>query len=487
MRFALEGIREPVAVFGIGVEGRSVVGYLARHGVKDISALDRKEIKDLPDGVKSIFGQEHDQGLERFKTVFRSPGIRPDHPGLVAAREAGAAVTSAIQFFLERCPCPVVGVTGTLGKGTSASLCAAMLEQSGFDTRLGGNIGASPLEFLDDLTSESRVVLELSSFQCMDLTVSPHVAVVLKTTSEHLDWHVDHNEYISAKANLLANQGEGDVAVYNADVPGSCGVASGAGNRVAGGATNRVAGGATNRVAGGATNRLAYSISKEVDNGIFFSTDKLVLRNSEIEQILDIDINKVRLPGVFNLENVAAALLGALTVGCDLKAACVAAETFVGLPHRVAFVAESGGISFYNDSYATRPDATLGALTCFSDKPLAIILGGSEKHADFEELARALLGHPTLVKACLIGATAGRLAQIIDGAGERRFDVEEYDNLEPAVDGGTDALPGGGVVLLSPACASFGLFPNYKVRGERFIAKATELALKLGRDEEFPN
>jgi UDP-N-acetylmuramoylalanine--D-glutamate ligase len=458
----LTKIVEPVAVFGIGVEGRSTIDYLLKQGVSDVTALDRNEIKDLPTKVPVIFGADHDQNLGRFATIFRSPGIRPDHPSLVEARAQGSGVTSAVSHFLVRCKAPVVGITGTVGKGTTASLIANMLQESGFTVHLGGNIGQSPLEFLHLVEEDHRVVLEISSFQAMDIQASPHVAVVLKTTSEHLDWHVDLDEYLTAKAGLLANQRPTDVVVYNANSKGATFIASKSQAR-----------------------RLAYSLTDKVEQGLFLSKDRFVLRREEREEPLPINLNEIRLPGRFNLENIAASILAAVAAGGAAEAACRVSERFEGLPHRLEFVAKAGELSFYNDSYATRPEASLGALSCFEGKPLALILGGSEKYADFSELALAVAKHPSIVHVALIGNTAGRLGRNIENLGPRKFDLIEYDSLESAMGGCVSALRDSGTVLLSPACASFGLFRNYKVRGERFRAKAHEIVKELESQTSF--
>jgi UDP-N-acetylmuramoylalanine--D-glutamate ligase len=195
-----KNISEPVGVLGVGVEGRATIAYLQAMGIREIVALDFNEVDGLPPDVSRVFGQEHNRDLSRFATIFRSPGIRPDHPSLVAAKEAGTRVTSAVDHFLLQCEAPVVGITGTVGKGTAASLTAHLLGDAGFTTHLGGNIGRSPLEFLDEVEANHRVVLEISSFQAMDVSSSPSIGVVLKTTSEHLDWHTSTDEYIEAKA-----------------------------------------------------------------------------------------------------------------------------------------------------------------------------------------------------------------------------------------------------------------------------------------------
>lgn len=447
-------IDEPIGVLGIGVEGRATVDYLVSKGAKDITALDRNEVEGLLPQVSGVFGPDHDKGLERFATIFRSPGIRPDHPSLVTARRAGSRITSATSFFLEHCPAPVVGITGTLGKGTVAALTASLLEASGFNVHLGGNIGKSPLDFLNDVKPGDRVVLEVSSFQAMDLNVSPHVGVVLKTTSEHLDWHADVREYRAAKSRLFDRQTPNDTLIFNMDSEGAEQVAR-----------------------AGRGRRLAFSLRAPVENGIFLDGDRMVRCEEGRRAPLDIDLRKIRLPGRFNLENIAAAVTAAVEAGASLSRICPSVEIFEGLPHRLQYVTQSDRIRFFNDSYATRPEAALGAISAFEDTPLAVILGGSEKFADFSELARAMRRHPTIKYAALIGLTAPRLSDALQKDGPCPFSIEIHDGLEPAVEAAAKAVSvQGGVVLMSPACASFGLFANYKARGECFIKAAHRTA-----------
>ncbi len=449
-------IREPVGVFGIGVEGRATIDYLRANHVRDITALDLKETAGLPEGTAAVFGPKHDENLVRFATIFRSPGIRPDHPALASARAGGSRVTSAISHFLEECPAKVIGVTGTLGKGTASALTAHLLEASGFAVHLGGNIGKSPLEFLGEVEANHRVVLEISSFQAMDASTSPNVGVVLKTTSEHLDWHRDLSEYRSAKARLFAHQTPSEILILNRDAEGSAEVATLS-----------------------AAKKLGYSMTSALQDGIFLDGERLIYCENGARTPLDIRPDRVRLSGRFNLENIAAAVLAALSAGASLDRICEAAERFEGLPHRLQFVTECDGIRFFNDSYATRPDATLGALASFRDVPLALILGGSEKFADFSELASAVRGHPTIRYAALIGQTAKRLDEALRQDGPCSFKIDLHEGLESAMEAATFAVAKeGGVVLMSPACASFGLFPNYKVRGERFIAAANAISAK---------
>ncbi len=467
----VSALKLPIAILGMGVEGRDTFRFLRDQGVTALRVFDRELAAQPPPELAAagipVFGDDAwATELPRCGTIFRSPGIRPDHPALRSARAAGAQVTSATTLFLAACPAPVVGVTGTLGKGTTATLIHEALRAVGIRNHLGGNIGLNPLAFLHTVQPREPVVLELSSFQLMDLgPAKPRVAVVLRTSEDHLDWHLDLGEYYRAKAGILAPQpvplGGGQTVIHCADAEGSRAV-----------------------VQARLSDALAVSLRRPVREGIGIGIDSERLFRYRAGQAEPLPrLERLALPGRFNLENAAAALLAAETViallapGTALDTAAAAIAAFPGLPHRlerVGVVPTGTGheVTCYNDSYATRPDATLGALSAF-DTPLALILGGSEKHADFRALAEAVCRHPSLRRVLLIGATAERLAGEIQAAAQRLGQapppLQPEASLPEACAQGVNALRDtGGVLLLSPACASFGLFPNYKARGEKF-------------------
>jgi UDP-N-acetylmuramoylalanine--D-glutamate ligase len=221
-----------IAILGYGVEGKALALYLLEHGFSRITICDQKLDLDLMDEFSARLGEDYLEGLDNFDVVFRSPGISVNRPELANVKAAGK-LTSMTQFFLEKCPCPVIGVTGTKGKGTTSTLIFEMLKKgaggdgqagklggglvSGVSLFLGGNIGQCPMEFLDNLTGDCLVILELSSFQLQDLKKSVRYAVLLNTTVAHLDYHEDREEYMEAKEKLLAGQGGESVAVLNKD------------------------------------------------------------------------------------------------------------------------------------------------------------------------------------------------------------------------------------------------------------------------------
>ncbi len=445
----------PVALLGYGVEGRETLRFLRRHGLAGLRVYDRNFSQaqpadggDYPD-VTFDGAADWEARLSQAGTVIRSAGVRPDLAPLERARARGAQVLSATQLFLRLAPGPVAGVTGTLGKGTTVTLIGEALGAAGLPYRLGGNIGLNPLAFLDELTRDTRVVLELSSFQLMDLRDHhPPVAVVLRTTSEHLDWHRDVTEYRRAKQGLIAPRAAGQRVIYCADSPGSREV-----------------------VGAAADGAWAVSLREPVGEGIGLDGTGTLCRFRDGRGEPLADLTRLALPGAFNRENAAAALLAAEALAAKPAAALTGIRAFPGLPHRLERVGEVNGVVCYNDSYATRPDATLGAVSAF-DEPLVLIVGGSEKHADFRALMEALCAHPTLRLILFMGTTGPRMETEL-AAAARRLGREvpaqrRVADLPAAVKAGLAALAGGGVLLMSPACASFDMFPNYTVRGEHF-------------------
>ena len=467
-------LQEPIGVLGYGVEGQSTCRFLLERGFKDITVFDRSAPKDLDMRLRhAAAGPDGNylEGLAAMRTVFRSAGVRPDLPELEAFAAAGGTLTSQVglAFHLagrER----IIGVTGTVGKGTCCSILHAMLAASGIKAKLGGNIGVPALDLAASLASDEFLILELSSFQLSALPVSPKVAVVLRTTSEHLDWHASQEEYWLHKANLAAHQEKDDLLVYCADAPGSAWIAG-----------------------QGRARKLAYgkSSGSETHPEAAGKPPEIHLAANALEWVtrgFTLSLNDTRLKGAFNLENLAPAAAVALELGADPAKVKAAAAAFQGLEHRLEFVREHRGIAFYNDSYATRPEATLGAVEALKDAPLGLILGGSEKHADFRELADAIASSGHVKAIALIGQTADRLQAELRRAGVGRHggagpagecDMRPFGSLEAALEflvealdaktgGKSDKAGGSPSIALSPACASFGMFENYKERGKAF-------------------
>lgn len=448
-------LREPIGVLGYGVEGMSTCAFLLARGYRDITVFDRKRPRDLDPRIRYDEGRGGDYlaGLAGMRTVFRSAGIRPDLPGMIEFLGRGGTLTSqtGLAFHLagrER----IIGVTGTLGKGTCCSLLHAMLAEAGIAASLGGNIGVPALDLAASLPPDGKLILELSSFQLSTLAVSPAFAAVLKTTSEHLDWHADRDEYWLHKANLVSSQTEGDFLTYydGADAPGSAWIAARSPAR-----------------------KLAYGSGVKGKAAVRIEKDEI----RWTERGFSLPLASTRLTGAFNLENLAAAGTLALELGAEPRHILAAAAGFAGLEHRLEFVRELRGVSFYNDSYATRPEASMGAIQALSGAPLGLILGGSDKQADFSDLARLIAASPHIAAIALIGQTAEKLESDLRAAGFPRPGSEgprKCSSLEEALEY-LHAKVERGAIALSPACASFGMFENYKERGKAFKRLAAGL------------
>ncbi len=481
---------EPVAVLGYGVEGRSTVQHLRRRGYRDLVVLDRQQPSDtLPDGVRGVFGAHHLDALagEGIRTVFRAPGVRPFVREIDAFRARGGLLTSQVEaVFALLGRARIAGVTGTVGKGTCCSLLSAMLTEAGIPHRLAGNIGVPPLDALADFTNgtlppDAVLVLELSSFQLCTLRESPRVAVVLRTTTEHLDWHADRAEYWDHKANLVRFQQADDVVVSYDGVEGSRWMGGlGAGRRV----SLRAAPSGVHSGDGSGD-----GVEHGAENGAVPAPDTAedIIRLTAAEAVwthrsFRLALADTHMTGAFNLENVAAAAAAAFALGASPEAVRAGARRFEPLEHRIEFVRAHGGIRYFNDSYATRPEAALAAVRAFRppmdglrpapgdapSPPLGLILGGSEKNADFTELAHALRDEPHVRAIAFIGHTAARLEGELEAAGALAGRASRRcASLEEALTWLRGEVREG-IILLSPACASFGLFANYKERGKAF-------------------
>lgn len=442
-----------IAVLGFGVEGQSVCDFLPESS--QITVFDKKEESDFePEVIKRYKGQGirfefgNFKDLIDFDIIFRSPGIKPSTKILIEAKEKGIEVTSAIKTFFDLCPCEIVGVTGTKGKGTTSALVYEMLKKEGFDAYLGGNIGIPPLRFLKDLNKESKVVLELSSFQLIDLEKSPHVAVILMTTVEHMDYHKDVYEYVNSKRNILRFQNEKDFAVLNIDYPAS-------------------------RESDIHTTGTVYMVSREQEimQGCFVKDDSLVLKMHKREEEV-LKLKELGLRGRHNWENAAAATVAAICSGATMKSIVPVLKSFKGLEHRIEHVATIKGVSYYDDSFSTTPETAIAAIESF-EEPKILIMGGSSKNSDFSELGMVIGDTPSIKAIIGIGVEWPMIKEKIK---KQRVKIyENCKNMREVVQKASEIGEVGDVVLLSPACASFDMFKSYKDRGEQFKEEVNRL------------
>lgn len=436
-----------IGILGAGVEGRATANYLREHGYLEVTIFDEKLTwapEGLVHGVAFIGGEEAMEYAKRCDVLFRSPGVKADR-----FKDFVGEMTSTTKFFMAHAKGKVIGVTGTKGKGTTSSLLYEILKEDGRDVYLGGNIGNPPLEFLDDLTDDSWTILEMSSFQLQDMDVSPHVAVVLMTTSEHMDYHADQAEYWDAKKNIARFQRKGDLLVLNADYEYAEEFKKEAKGSI-----------------------MEVSRTKELKEGVHTEGPVILYCTPNTCEMIG-QAKKVALPGPHNLENVMAAVAVARWIDVPIPVIQKVLYSFAGLPHRLELVKEVRGVKFYNDSFSTTPETCIAAAHAFEGAGgggTHLICGGSEKHSDYSEWAKDLQNNKNVVSVFLIGVTADRMEEELNKTEPQEFPVKVYrcESLEQAVKQAADVAKAGEYVILSPAAASFDMFKNYKERGETF-------------------
>lgn len=403
-----------VAILGWGVDTQDIQPWLLKQGA-EITVLDEK--KD-----EKAFGD-----LGEYEVLVRSPGVYRYRTEITDAEKKGAVVTSKMKIFFDICTGKIIGVTGTKGKGTTATLIYEMMKAAGLKVFLAGNIGTGIFSEIDKIDEETWVVLELSSFQLVDMEKSPAIAVVLMVTREHQDWHKNEEEYVLAKANIVKYQKNEDWAVVNKDYPNSARIGEMAGGTV------------------------------------------MWVTKNDLEGI---DRKEVRLRGEHNLENIVAAAAAARVAGVEEETARQVVRDFRGLEHRLEEVAKVEGVTYFDDSFSTTPETTIAAVKSFSE-PIILIAGGSEKGSDFSLLGKIISETENIKAVILIGLMAERIEQSISNK-EVKI-LRGANNMQEILKLAAGEAKPGDVVLLSPAAASFDMFKNYKERGEQFKTEVRKL------------
>ena len=451
-----------MTIVGLG-KGRTAAGiarFLVANGAH-VTITDPKTRDKLADGlgrladtpVELVLGPSSDDAaLADPDYVFVINGVRPRSATVQRAVQRGIPVLTEIGLFFRLCPAPIVGVTGTKGKSTTFTLITRILERGPKRVVAGGNIGTSIIDLLPTIAAQDVVVLELSSFQLETLGRSPHVAVITNVLEDHLDHHGTRDAYVAAKGNILAWQGQRDIAVINLDDPTSVTLHTGAASAIRG-----------------------YSLSLRPKRGAYREADGTLVLVDGADRRTLMHERDLRVPGRHNVSNVLAAAIVGDIYGIPLPDIAAAVGSFAGLPHRLEVILEADGVLYVNDSQGTTPVATIPALTAHG-RPAVVILGGVSKGADWAALADAVV-HDARA-AVLIGQSADELAAALDraGAGKAGVPVARAATLPEAVRAARALARPGDVVLLSPAAASFDMFSSYEERGEIFRAAARELA-----------
>lgn len=497
-----------IAILGYDRQGKSAYHHWNLPD-NQLTICDQNDQISVPDGCSAQLGDDYLGNLDQFDLLVRTPGL---HPHKIATANPDAPdildkVTTVTDEFLNVCPSRnIIGVTGTKGKGTTSTLIANMLLQAGKRVHLGGNIGLAPLDMLDGAglindkksgslhgdaiqgTDESRtesyitygegamesvtqqsapsasevsgsareqtgtmqsiqpddwVVLELANFQLIDIRHSPHIAVCLMVVPEHLDWHTNIDEYLRAKQQLFAYQTEDDIAIYHPH---------------------------NNRSRHLATTSLGTHLPYLKPPGAYIERDAIVIDGHTVCRV-----DEVALPGAHNLENICAAITAAWHATQDTSALQCVVTTFTGLPYRLQLVGTVDGVDFYNDSFGTTPETAQVAIAAMT-QPTVLILGGSDKKADYSELATTIKDSPLITHVITIGETGPAIKTVLFKHGYTSVSESHNQTMADIVAAAYDYAEKPGAVLLSPACASFDMFANYMDRGDQFNQAVQALA-----------
>ena len=412
-----------IVIAGYGVEGQSSLRYFQKEfpEASFLVADERDRVDGLPDDVGYQVGFA---GLNDADLIIRSPSLSPEKI------KTSGKIWSATNEFFDKCSAPIIGVTGTKGKGTTCSLIASILQQVGQTVHLVGNIGVPALDVLPKIKKTDIVVYELSSFQLWDLEKSPHIAVVLMIEPDHLNVHADFGDYLAAKRNIARFQSQEDYVIYNSQNDFS--------------------------------REIAASSPAQKKEYPFYITNDI--------------ISAIRLPGKHNIDNVCAAILAAKAIQSDITNDEIKAglSDFTGLPHRLKFVAEKNGVRYYDDSISTTPGSAIAALKSFTE-PKILILGGSDKGADYTELAQEIARQQ--MRAVIVNGA--NISEIIEILHKNKVSCQvvqlEMAPMPIVVEAAANQAQPGDVVILSPAAASFDMFKSYNDRGEQFVATVENL------------
>lgn len=448
-----ERFPQQVTILGLGVfgGGAGAARYFCERGSRVIvtDQRDAGALRESLDALRGLdisyrFGEHTEADFAGSDMVVVNPAVAPGAPALAMARSCGARLDTGINLLLCLSPAPIVGVTGTHGKSTTVALLGEMLRATGRKTWVGGNLGGSMLPSVDEMRPDDVVVAEISSFQAQRLAwvnKGPRLAVVLNLAENHLDRHADMEEYAAAKRELLAYQTSDDEAVLNGD------------DAVISGWANA-----------GSAKKFFVKTSASGSCGAHVEGQMAHLRRGS--ERVTFSTAGLRVPGAHNATNAAFAGMAAWLMGADKSAIEAGIASFRGLPERLEFVREKGGVRFYNDSIATTPAAAIAGLNAF-EQPVVLIAGGSSKRHSFDSLGEAVARRCKAVM--LVGETARDISVAIGAEGAAAPPVHIMKSFDTAVTHAARAALAGEIVLLSPACASFDMFRNYRERGRMFV------------------
>ena len=436
-----------ISVIGLGISNRPLIKYLVTLGAK-VTGYDKRTREQLGEiydelsalGVALILGENYLDDLSG-EIIFKTPGLRFDHPALLTAKEKGSIITSEMEVFFDICPANIIAVTGSDGKTTTTTLIHKMMTAAGYKTWLGGNIGNPLLTDTENMKESDWVILELSSFQLHTMKKSPKIAVITNLSPNHLDVHKDYQEYIDAKKNIMLYQTENDKLVVNR--------------------SNEE----TAKIGKEAKGICIDFSSKEdaylhLEDGIIYRKGVAVLK-----------VEDIKIPGMHNVENYMAAIAAVEGLVED-DVILEIAKTFGGVEHRIELVRTLGGVRYYNSSIDSSPNRSINTLKVFNKKVI-MIAGGKDKGIPYDELGPSLCEKvKTLI---LIGKTADKIEEAFKKAGGDESIIIRCESYEEVVKTAHEKAENGDVVLLSPASTSFDMFANFEERGNLFKRLVNEL------------
>ncbi len=448
-----------VAIIGLGVSNIPLIDYLRKYK-SNVTVFDKRTIEEIDKsvmdkvveyGMEFSIGRDYLSKLKGFDLIFRSPSCLPNTPELVEESNRGALVTTEVEMFMELCPGKIIGVTGSDGKTTTTSLIYEILKEKGYNCYLGGNIGTPLFTKVSEMTPEDIIVLELSSFQLMNMTVSPSIAVITNITPNHLDYHTDLEEYIEAKKCIFKYQSEGDTLILNFDNP----ITRECGKEAKG-------------------NVIYYSDQVKLDNGYIVDEGTIKFCEDKLRKHI-LNTRDTLLLGKHNYQNICAALAATRDL-VDEETAKRAILKFKGVPHRLEFVKEdNNNVRWYNDSASSSPTRTISGIQSFYKKVI-LIAGGYDKNLDYTPIAKPIVeGIKSLI---LMGQTKTKIYNAVTNelnSQNKKMDIYEAFSVEEAIETAKDISKQGDIVLFSPASASFDMFKNAYDRGDKFKAAVERL------------
>lgn len=443
----MEVTGKTVLVFGSGISGIGAVKLLEKHGARVIlydgnDKLDREEIrKKLPEGSEAeiVIGTFPEGLLKQIEIAVLSPGVPTDIPAVIAMRESGVQITGEVELAYEFGRGDVLAITGTNGKTTTTTLLGEIMREYRDEVFVVGNIGNPYTVAADEMTDKSVTVAEMSSFQLETISnFRPKVSAILNFTPDHLNRHHTMENYVNAKKNIAGNQTDSDYCILNYEDIRTREFGENIAARV-----------------------LYFSSKRKIEQGIYLEDGRIIYKNPDETEICSVD--ELKLLGVHNYENYMAAIGMAAVYGVPFDIIRKVVKAFKGVEHRIEFVTEKGGVAYYNDSKGTNPDAAIKGIQAMNRRTV-LIGGGYDKDSDYTEWIQSFNGK--VKKLILLGQTKEKIARDAEKCGFSDYVL--VDTFEEAVLLAAKTADAGEAVLLSPACASWGMFPNYEVRGDKF-------------------